>query len=787
MFAWSNRVAVFELCFVMCFLSRFPPNDHVYSCVLAMNCYDLFHVLGQQIHDSTYPSGLDPAAPFWCCLQSMVPAWLIVMMEFLNNLNDKIIMERPCERPREIKPICELDKLQKVRPEAELCGQDQPWTRREPHCGSSSGDRGDGSGRAPADLPADRDEREDLPREGAGNQGQIFGDEPWTGQSPSPHPCGPTSWTRSFGGDYIEEHIAHAELCTIAGTKSSGQGQSTCCNSASWCCSATSWRGDRGRDGDPGEQRRGDHRGLAGLWASLMALRQRMRSDDGVKGSFESTSGKRLEADRHDATTSSSDANDLNPQPTCTTSTTTTGEDTTIKDILSVKNCFTKEILPPLARKLAKAATLTALVMNPVKDVFAATENKYDLVEIACSPTSTLTTAFEEAGLKCLRVNHLSGYNLDSKAGTSTLAQRLKEHPPRLPGWAFHAPDSQVSRTWLNVMKRLGQDSWKGEAKIRGERMKWLKHLSRWSRRMMTSPGSGQLVLWLDGGRALSRGWNAWPRSTAGSSTGAGPTDVNMAWHGRACLWEKGGKSWRLLASFGSEFAADALEILTALNAVDKLLWHPPTSSVVHYVVFLLANLFQVWVVVPAGINTIYGQQSGSKHLASRSMRCMVQNGLWTMNWLLTTSWMYLHGLWSQLATTLGSIWDLASLTGTVDGLKLCLVAKNMVPHWCQATKFANHWSKPGLCTSWCQTPSLSYFCMAPWCYLYSWLGPWLQQQNKCYLHRHMPAMSHTWVAMRLLIWTVKHCLQTFCHMFGAIHAWETFFSAANGCLGAMM
>jgi hypothetical protein len=61
-FAWSNRVAVFELLFAMCFLSRFPPNDHLYSGVLAMNCYDLFHVLGQQIHNSTYPSGLDPAA-----------------------------------------------------------------------------------------------------------------------------------------------------------------------------------------------------------------------------------------------------------------------------------------------------------------------------------------------------------------------------------------------------------------------------------------------------------------------------------------------------------------------------------------------------------------------------------------------------------------------------------------------------------------------------------------------------------------------------------------------------
>ena len=186
-----------------------------------------------------------------------------------------------------------------------------------------------------------------------------------------------------------------------------------------------------------------------------------------IKGSFESTSGKRLEADRHDATTSSSDANDLNPQPACTTSTTTTGEDTTIKDILSVKNCFTKEILPPLARKLAKAATLTALVMNPVKDVFAATENKYDLVEIACSPTSTLTTAFEEAGLKCLRVNHLSGYNLDSKAGTSTLAQRLKEHPPRL-AWVS-LPYTRLSslqnlterdeEAWASFLKRRGQDS----------------------------------------------------------------------------------------------------------------------------------------------------------------------------------------------------------------------------------------------------------------------------------------------------------------------------------------
>ena len=96
-----------------------------------------------------------------------------------------------------------------------------------------------------------------------------------------------------------------------------------------------------------------------------------------------------------------------------------------------MKNRFTREILPPLAKKLAKAATLSAMVLGPVNEIFAATETKYDLVEIACSPTSTL--AFENGGLQCLRINHRTnhrtGYDLDSKKGTTALAKQLQDHP----------------------------------------------------------------------------------------------------------------------------------------------------------------------------------------------------------------------------------------------------------------------------------------------------------------------------------------------------------------------
>ena len=119
-----------------------------------------------------------------------------------------------------------------------------------------------------------------------------------------------------------------------------------------------------------------------------------------------------------------------------------------------------------MARKLAKAATLTAVLMNPVRDVFAAMENKYDLVEVACAPTSQLTQTFEGANYECLRVNQLTGYNLDTKKGTFELHQEMRRKPAKLawislPCTRLTALQNLTERDEIQMakyQKRLGQD-----------------------------------------------------------------------------------------------------------------------------------------------------------------------------------------------------------------------------------------------------------------------------------------------------------------------------------------
>ena len=139
--------------------------------------------------------------------------------------------------------------------------------------------------------------------------------------------------------------------------------------------------------------------------------------------------------------------------------------DTTKEDILSVKNYATKEILPPLARKLAKAATLTAVLLQPVKDVFNNIEDKIDMMEIACSPNSTLTNVFEENGHRCLPVNRMSGFDFDTKAGTMKLTAKLETDTPKL-GWVS-LPCTRLSslpnlterdeESWAKLLKKQGQ------------------------------------------------------------------------------------------------------------------------------------------------------------------------------------------------------------------------------------------------------------------------------------------------------------------------------------------
>lgn len=65
------------------------------------------------------------------------------------------------------------------------------------------------------------------------------------------------------------------------------------------------------------------------------------------------------------------------------------------------------------------AAALTCTLMGPARELIGAVVPQVDIMEVACSPTSTLTATFQDQGYHGLRVNYLTGYNLDAKHGTS--------------------------------------------------------------------------------------------------------------------------------------------------------------------------------------------------------------------------------------------------------------------------------------------------------------------------------------------------------------------------------
>eukprot|EP00435_Cladocopium_sp_Y103_P014653 s1726_g3.t1 len=450
------------------------------------------------------------------------------LQKLKNELHGSVSDRSPCHRSqtdrmamswqspswsREIQPVWQVDNMHQVRTTHVLRDQGEgPW--RDEISGSDSR-VGDGSARGtPADLPGQRDEREDLPRKSVGDQGQTAGDqsrsrEPQDGDQGRRSSCRCSSGGIHYNGDcankehyttgytdeehygaYIPEEPYNADTNAIDSNQNNqefvtipkpgtiadnGGCQSQSCTSPSEDCREGSDRDQRApdaglaaRDGrDPQRWQRGGRGRLADLWSSLMALRERMSSGKGadVEGSAMDSSGPQPDAGSPNYETTFTNGNNFdNHQTTCTTS--TTASDTTMQDILSVKNTFSREILPPLAKKLAKAATLSAIVVAPVTDLFRATEAKLDLMEVACSPTSTLTETFEKNGFSCERINHLTGYDLDTKRGTTALAQNIKLKHPRLT-W-ISLPCTRLSslqnlterdeEAWTRFLKRRGQD-----------------------------------------------------------------------------------------------------------------------------------------------------------------------------------------------------------------------------------------------------------------------------------------------------------------------------------------
>ena len=85
------------------------------------------------------------------------------------------------------------------------------------------------------------------------------------------------------------------------------------------------------------------------------------------------------------------------------------------------------------AMKLSKnAAFLGAMMMAPLTGLFSQMQNSPDFVEVACSPTSSLSTAFEKMGYTTKRINYREGYDLENRTGTKLFQQEVKMHRPRM-------------------------------------------------------------------------------------------------------------------------------------------------------------------------------------------------------------------------------------------------------------------------------------------------------------------------------------------------------------------
>ena len=65
-----------------------------------------------------------------------------------------------------------------------------------------------------------------------------------------------------------------------------------------------------------------------------------------------------------------------------------------------------KLVKPSLAKRLAQAACVAAALVNPLYEFVGMVKPQVDIMEIACSSTSSLTQAFEDQGYFGKRINY---------------------------------------------------------------------------------------------------------------------------------------------------------------------------------------------------------------------------------------------------------------------------------------------------------------------------------------------------------------------------------------------
>ena len=150
-----------------------------------------------------------------------------------------------------------------------------------------------------------------------------------------------------------------------------------------------------------------------------------------------------------------------------------------------------------------------AAILHPTHEMMQEVCGSIDLMEVACSTKSALTTEFEKAGYQCERIHYLAGYNLDRKSGTRKAVDRMRERKPRMtwismPCTRLSSLQNLTERTpaqWEEFQRRQQADLRRSDEIADG--------VVEWSLLKMieTSLGNGLQVLLRAGDREAFRGF----------------------------------------------------------------------------------------------------------------------------------------------------------------------------------------------------------------------------------------------------------------------------------------
>ena len=198
-----------------------------------------------------------------------------------------------------------------------------------------------------------------------------------------------------------------------------------------------------------------------------MALHEKMSSNGAdPKGPHVDSSGTRLEADCHNSETTFTYGNNFdNIQDTSTTSTTTSE---TTKDILSYfvrEELFHQRDFATLGKEIGESRNAVCNCPWPCDRCVQGHGIPVGLDGGGLQPDFDLD-GVEKNGLSCGRINHLSGYDLDTHRGTKALAENIMAKKPRftwvsLPCTRLSSLQNLTERdeeAWSRFMKRRGQD-----------------------------------------------------------------------------------------------------------------------------------------------------------------------------------------------------------------------------------------------------------------------------------------------------------------------------------------